>query len=194
VLSSATFHVRRVQRGLEVAQHLASRNDVSVGALPPFHNPSGVAEPSGAEELLTRTLVEVLKYIEVRVIDHIIVAGNNTCSTASAWLGVMRRACAPLFLPALLTTSVDDHPLKTPAVSPYIQNVPDASSTPLGGFRPSARAEGLFVCGSPVLPRFQPSLAAPRAHWATRGVAGLLFPGRCHARSSRQGLRTPYCL
>lgn len=40
-----------------------------------FHNhPSGIAEPSQADELLTRRLREALQLIEVRILDHLIVA------------------------------------------------------------------------------------------------------------------------
>jgi len=43
------------------------------------HNhPSGVAEPSHADELLTQRLVEALKLVDIRVLDHIIV-GNGRC-------------------------------------------------------------------------------------------------------------------
>jgi DNA repair protein RadC len=45
------------------------------------HNhPSGVAQPSQADELLTRQLKEALALVEVRVLDHFIVAGNQTLS------------------------------------------------------------------------------------------------------------------
>ena len=41
------------------------------------HNhPSGVAEPSRADEVLTRDLKEALALVDVRVLDHFIVAGN----------------------------------------------------------------------------------------------------------------------
>jgi len=41
------------------------------------HNhPSGVAEPSSADRLLTHSLREALQHIDVRVLDHFIVAGN----------------------------------------------------------------------------------------------------------------------
>jgi DNA repair protein RadC len=41
------------------------------------HNhPSGVAEPSSADELLTRSLKSALALVDVRVLDHFIVAGN----------------------------------------------------------------------------------------------------------------------
>lgn len=47
------------------------------------HNhPSGVAEPSGADELLTRRLKEALALVEIRVLDHIIIAGCDTVSLA----------------------------------------------------------------------------------------------------------------
>ena len=42
------------------------------------HNhPSGVAEPSSADEGLTRTLKQALALIDVRVLDHFIVAGGR---------------------------------------------------------------------------------------------------------------------
>lgn len=41
------------------------------------HNhPSGVAEPSSADELLTRALKQALALVDVRLLDHFIVAGN----------------------------------------------------------------------------------------------------------------------
>ena len=43
------------------------------------HNhPSGVAEPSRADEMLTQTLKEALAMVDVKVLDHFIVAGNQT--------------------------------------------------------------------------------------------------------------------
>lgn len=45
------------------------------------HNhPSGVAEPSRTDELLTRTLKDALALVEVRVLDHFVVAGNTALS------------------------------------------------------------------------------------------------------------------
>ncbi|MDP2196688.1 MAG: JAB domain-containing protein, partial [Rhodocyclaceae bacterium] len=42
------------------------------------HNhPSGVAEPSQADELLTRTLKQALALVDVRLVDHFIVAGSS---------------------------------------------------------------------------------------------------------------------
>jgi len=51
------------------------------------HNhPSGVAQPSQADELLTRHLKEALAQVEVKVLDHFIVAGNQTLSFAERGL------------------------------------------------------------------------------------------------------------
>ena len=51
------------------------------------HNhPSGVAEPSRADELLTRTLRDALTLIDARVLDHFIVAGNAVVSFAERGL------------------------------------------------------------------------------------------------------------
>ena len=42
------------------------------------HNhPSGVAEPSRADELLTKALKDALAMVDVKVLDHFIVAGNS---------------------------------------------------------------------------------------------------------------------
>jgi DNA repair protein RadC len=42
------------------------------------HNhPSGIAKPSRADELLTQTLKQALSLVEVKVLDHFIVAGSN---------------------------------------------------------------------------------------------------------------------
>ncbi|HEY7241957.1 MAG TPA: DNA repair protein RadC [Burkholderiales bacterium] len=51
------------------------------------HNhPSGVAQPSQADELLTANLKEALALIEVRVLDHFIIAGNQAISFAERGL------------------------------------------------------------------------------------------------------------
>lgn len=47
------------------------------------HNhPSGIADPSQSDKLLTDALKQALSLIEVRVLDHMIVAGANTLSMA----------------------------------------------------------------------------------------------------------------
>ncbi len=51
------------------------------------HNhPSGVAQPSAADELLTRNLKEALALVEVKVLDHFIVAGAQAISFAERGL------------------------------------------------------------------------------------------------------------
>ena len=51
------------------------------------HNhPSGVAQPSQADELLTRQLKEALALVEIKVLDHFIVAGSQTLSFAERGL------------------------------------------------------------------------------------------------------------
>ena len=51
------------------------------------HNhPSGVAQPSQADELLTRNLKDALSLVEIKVLDHFIVAGNQTLSFAERGL------------------------------------------------------------------------------------------------------------
>jgi DNA repair protein RadC len=51
------------------------------------HNhPSGVAEPSRADELLTQSLKQALALVDVRVLDHFVVAGTRTVSFAERGL------------------------------------------------------------------------------------------------------------
>ena len=51
------------------------------------HNhPSGAAQPSQADELLTRSLKEALALVEVKVLDHFVVAGNQAISFAERGL------------------------------------------------------------------------------------------------------------
>lgn len=51
------------------------------------HNhPSGVAEPSRADEYLTQTLKTALALIDVRVIDHIVTGGGTAVSLAERGL------------------------------------------------------------------------------------------------------------
>lgn len=51
------------------------------------HNhPSGVAQPSQADELLTRNLKEALALVDIKVLDHFIVAGNQAISFAERGL------------------------------------------------------------------------------------------------------------
>ena len=51
------------------------------------HNhPSGVAQPSHADEMLTRSLKEALALVEVKVLDHFVVAGAQAISFAERGL------------------------------------------------------------------------------------------------------------
>lgn len=51
------------------------------------HNhPSGVAQPSQADELLTRSLRDALALVEVKVLDHFIIAGSQAISFAERGL------------------------------------------------------------------------------------------------------------
>lgn len=60
----------------EVVKLALTRNAASVVFA--HNHPSGVAEPSTADETLTRTLKSALALVDVRVLDHFIVAGTQT--------------------------------------------------------------------------------------------------------------------
>lgn len=60
----------------EVVKIALSHNAAAV--ILAHNHPSGVAEPSRADEMLTRSLKEALAMVDVKLLDHFIVAGNRT--------------------------------------------------------------------------------------------------------------------
>ncbi len=58
----------------------------AAGVIFAHNHPSGAAEPSHADEMLTRVLKQALELVDVRVLDHFIVAGNATLSFAERGL------------------------------------------------------------------------------------------------------------
>ena len=60
---------------------------LNAGSVILAHNhPSGMAEPSRADEFLTQTLKQALALVDVRVLDHVIVAGGIAVSFAERGL------------------------------------------------------------------------------------------------------------
>ena len=77
-LSHTTVHPR------EVAKRALALN---ASAVVLAHNhPSGVAEPSRADELITATLRQALQLVDVRVLDHVVVCRGGTVSFAERGL------------------------------------------------------------------------------------------------------------
>ena len=77
-LTQTAIYPREVVKG--ALEHNAA-------AIAMAHNhPSGEAEPSRADEHLTQTLRSALGLVDVRVIDHLIVAGNTVLSMAERGL------------------------------------------------------------------------------------------------------------
>jgi DNA repair protein RadC len=58
----------------------------AAGVIFAHNHPSGVAEPSRADELLTQTLKQALSLVEIKTLDHFIVAGTKTISFAERGL------------------------------------------------------------------------------------------------------------
>jgi DNA repair protein RadC len=77
-IDGASVHPR------EVVKLALAKNAAAVILVHP--HPSGVAEPSHADEMITTRLREALALVDVRVIDHIIVAGGETVSLAERGL------------------------------------------------------------------------------------------------------------
>ena len=68
----------------EIVKRALERNAAAV--IFAHNHPSGVAQPSRSDELLTRDLKEALALVEVRVLDHFVVAGNQAISFAERGL------------------------------------------------------------------------------------------------------------
>lgn len=64
----------------------ALRHNASAVILSHVH-PSGVAEPCQTDERITERLKAALSLLDIRVLDHVIVAGGNTVSFAQ--LGIL---------------------------------------------------------------------------------------------------------
>jgi DNA repair protein RadC len=68
----------------EVVKHALKHN--AAAAIFAHNHPSGAAEPSRADELLTASLKQALSLVDVKVLDHLIVAGHVTVSFAERGL------------------------------------------------------------------------------------------------------------
>jgi DNA repair protein RadC len=77
-IDGASVHPREVVK--EALRHNAA------AVILAHNHPSFVAEPSQADELITRRLREALALVDIRVLDHVIVAGAETLSFAERGL------------------------------------------------------------------------------------------------------------
>ena len=68
----------------EIVKRALKRNAAAV--IFAHNHPSGVAQPSRSDELLTRELKQALALVEVKVLDHFVVAGNQAVSFAERGL------------------------------------------------------------------------------------------------------------
>lgn len=68
----------------EVVKRALAHN--AAGLILAHNHPSGVAEPSHADEALTRALRQALALVDVKVLDHFVVAGNAAVSFAERGL------------------------------------------------------------------------------------------------------------
>jgi DNA repair protein RadC len=71
-IDGASVHPR------EVVRQALQRNAAAV--ILAHNHPSGVAEPSQADELITHRLKDALALVDIRVLDHLIV-GDSRCTS-----------------------------------------------------------------------------------------------------------------
>ena len=77
-IDGASVHPR------EVLKEALARNAAAV--IFAHNHPSGVAEPSQADELITRRLRDALALVDIRVLDHIIIGDTGCASLAERGL------------------------------------------------------------------------------------------------------------
>jgi DNA repair protein RadC len=77
-IDGASVHPR------EVVKEALRQNAATV--ILAHNHPSGVAEPSRADELITLRLRDALALVDIRVLDHLIVAGSTVTSFAERGL------------------------------------------------------------------------------------------------------------
>lgn len=58
----------------------------AAAAILAHNHPSGIAEPSQADRNITDTLVDICSVVDIRIIDHIVIGGNNAISFAERGL------------------------------------------------------------------------------------------------------------
>jgi len=68
----------------EIVKAALSKNAAAV--IFAHNHPSGAAQPSQADELLTRNLKEALALVDIKVLDHFIIAGSQAISFAERGL------------------------------------------------------------------------------------------------------------
>lgn len=65
---------------------LAALHHHAAGVVLTHNHPSGTTQPSRADKDLTQTLKHALALVDVRVLDHVIVGGNDALSMAERGL------------------------------------------------------------------------------------------------------------
>jgi DNA repair protein RadC len=68
----------------EIIKDVLARSSAAVMLV--HNHPSGSVEPSRADECITQTIKSALSLVDVRVVDHLIVAGSNVLSMAEKGL------------------------------------------------------------------------------------------------------------
>jgi DNA repair protein RadC len=65
----------------EVVKQALGRNAAAV--ILAHNHPSGVAEPSQSDQLITRRIRDALELVDIRLLDHFVIGDNSCISLAS---------------------------------------------------------------------------------------------------------------
>ena len=103
-IDGASVHPR------EVVKQALARNAAAVILV--HNHPSGLAEPSQADELITRRLKEALGLVDIRVLDHLVV-GDAVCeSFAERGSALGRLVGQPANRPTWQASGTGDGPIR----------------------------------------------------------------------------------
>jgi DNA repair protein RadC len=87
IASEKLFHGTLAQTSVYPREVVKRALEWNAAALIFAHNhPSGVAEPSHADELLTQSLKQALALVDIRTLDHFVIAGKAVVSFAERGL------------------------------------------------------------------------------------------------------------
>src|ERR1700731_1179597 len=93
-IDGASVHPR------EIVKLALQRNSAAV--IVAHNHPSGIAEPSQADELITQRVKEALGLVDIRLLDHIVVGDGMIVSLAERGLLYVRASAASLRKPPVL--------------------------------------------------------------------------------------------
>ena len=88
-MSTSPLHepaIGSIDPNLDIAAEIRRLREAMNAVILAHNHPSGVAEPSQADERITRRLRSALELVDIRLLDHLIIGDGQATSMASRGL------------------------------------------------------------------------------------------------------------